>query len=131
MTLGERLRLSRMRKNLTQTEAAKKLNISNNVLSTYERDVRDPDTKMLKALSELYDVSADFLLGLTDFPQREYQKSKSKLDSAFEEVLQDITSGTDSTIYLDEEKLDDETIALIKKALKNGMRLVEDFKKTQ
>lgn len=31
-------------------------------LSNYERDVRDPDTKLLKSMAELYGVSADALL---------------------------------------------------------------------
>ncbi|WP_373895169.1 helix-turn-helix domain-containing protein [Virgibacillus sp. CBA3643] len=129
MTLGERLRLSRMRKRLTQKEAAKKLNISNNVLSSYERDARDPDTKMLALMSELYDVSSDFLLGLTDHPNKEAYEKKSKLDTLFNEVIFEITNEDEPTIYLDEGNLDEETLKLVKKALKNGMKLVDDMKK--
>lgn len=44
---------------------AEKLGITNSVLSNYERDYRDPDTKMLTKIAELYEVSTDYLLGLS------------------------------------------------------------------
>jgi transcriptional regulator with XRE-family HTH domain len=61
-TLGERLRKAREEKRLSQLEAAKKLGVSNGTLSGYERNYRDPDTKTLKQISELYEVSLDWLL---------------------------------------------------------------------
>lgn len=128
MTLGERLRLSRMRNKLTQIEAAEKLNISNNVLSSYERDARDPDTKMLRALSELYNVSADFLLGLTDYPNKEIYKNRSQLDNAFNEIIRELSTENEPSIYSKDGNLDEETIKLIKKAIKNGMKFVDEMK---
>lgn len=64
--LGTRLKISRKRKGLSQKEAADKLNISNAVLSNYERNKRDPDTEILKKMAKLYSVSVDYLLGLTN-----------------------------------------------------------------
>lgn len=63
-TLGERLRKSRERKGLTQTEASRRSNINNKTLSRYENDGTKPDPETLKVLAELYDVTTDFLLGL-------------------------------------------------------------------
>jgi transcriptional regulator with XRE-family HTH domain len=63
MTLGDRLKKSRMQKGLTQVQTAKILGIANTALSNYERGERDPDTTLLKRLSELYGVSTDYLLG--------------------------------------------------------------------
>lgn len=62
MSLGKKLREARNNKGLTQEEAAKRLGITFQALSNYERDVRDPDTKLLKSMAELYEVSADELL---------------------------------------------------------------------
>ena len=62
MSLGKRLKVARLNKGLTQGEAAKHLGITFQALSNYERDVRDPDTKLLKSMAELYGVSADALL---------------------------------------------------------------------
>nr|QRZ16565.1 helix-turn-helix transcriptional regulator [Virgibacillus sp. AGTR] len=91
MTLGERLRITRMRKKLTQIEASKKLNISNISLSAYERDKRDPDTQLLKKMSELYNVSTDYLLGLTDYETNDSHDKKSKLEHLFGEVIFEVT----------------------------------------
>lgn len=64
MTLGQRLKEARLKAGYkSQTEAAKKLGITSQVLSNYEGGRRDPDTQTLKALAELYNVSADYLLG--------------------------------------------------------------------
>jgi transcriptional regulator with XRE-family HTH domain len=61
-TLGERLKKAREEMRLSQLDAAKKIGISNGTLSGYERNYRDPDTNTLKLISELYEVSLDWLL---------------------------------------------------------------------
>lgn len=68
MSLGKRLKVARLNKGLTQEEAAKHLGITFQALSNYERDVRDPDTKLLKSMAELYGVSADALLQIKPDP---------------------------------------------------------------
>lgn len=68
MTLGRRLRGIREARKIPQNKVADDLNISNQVLSNYERDVRDPNTFILKQLAEYYNVTTDYLLGFTDNP---------------------------------------------------------------
>lgn len=68
MSLGKRLKVARLNKGLTQKEAAKHLGITFQALSNYERDMRDPDTKLLKSMAELYGVSADALLQIKPDP---------------------------------------------------------------
>ncbi|MCM3110640.1 helix-turn-helix domain-containing protein [Lederbergia lenta] len=63
MSLGSRLKDERESRNWSQVTVAKKIGITNAVLSNYERDYRDPDTETLKKLAELYEVSIDYLLG--------------------------------------------------------------------
>lgn len=74
--LSERLKKARERAGLRQVEACKKIGISNGTLSGYERDYRDPDTKTLEKMAEVYDVSVDWLLGRTDKSELEYYKNK-------------------------------------------------------
>jgi len=66
MSLGFRLKNVREMKNMSQMEVAEKIGVSNAVLSNYERDYRDPDTEVLKQLAITYNISVDYLLGLTD-----------------------------------------------------------------
>ncbi len=63
--LGQRLRAARKRKKMTLEEVARKLNTSHTTISRYEQEKRKPDPGALRAFCELYDVSADYLLGLS------------------------------------------------------------------
>ena len=58
------LRTARDRLGLTQKEAAKRLGISDDVLSNYERGNPYPNVPMLKKIEEVYQVEYDQLLFL-------------------------------------------------------------------
>lgn len=63
-----RLKDLRQDRDLTQAEVAKLLFITQQQYSLYEKGYRDIPTSALITLSELYNTSADYLLGLTDNP---------------------------------------------------------------
>ena len=62
----KRIRDLREDKDLTQKEIAKFLNCSQQVYSNYELGQRDIPTDILIKLSKLYNVSVDYILGLTN-----------------------------------------------------------------
>ncbi|AEH47105.1 helix-turn-helix domain-containing protein [Parageobacillus thermoglucosidasius] len=62
MDLGERLKLCREKKGLSQKEVAEKIGIKNNTLSNYESGERRPDYETLCKLADLYEVSLDYLI---------------------------------------------------------------------
>ena len=53
-------------KNLTQQEVADYLNIDRSNYSKYERGVLIMTPEMIRQLCRLYDISADFIIGLTN-----------------------------------------------------------------
>lgn len=55
---------------MTQKQVAAYLHCSQQVYSNYELGQRDIPTDVLISLSSLYNVSVDFLLGLTENPKR-------------------------------------------------------------
>lgn len=65
-----RIRDLREDRDLKQREVAAHLNCSQQVYSNYELGQRDVPTEILISLAKLYDVSVDYILGLTDKPQR-------------------------------------------------------------
>ena len=67
--VSERLFAARKRKALTQKEAASQLGISQALLSHYEKGIRDCNPAFLANAAVYYDVSADYLLGLSDKPR--------------------------------------------------------------
>ncbi|MDD3230528.1 MAG: helix-turn-helix transcriptional regulator [Oscillospiraceae bacterium] len=87
LTFGERLRMARERKGLSQLDVYKAINLNNKSLSRYENNATAPDPETVKALVQLYDVSADFILGLSDdmgnvCPPSGTSKSKPKAADA-------------------------------------------------
>jgi transcriptional regulator with XRE-family HTH domain len=67
MSIGERLKKAREAKGLTQSQLAKMLNVSDVTISRYENNTRSPDADMLRRLADILSVSADYLIGRTDY----------------------------------------------------------------
>ena len=65
----KRIRDLREDNDLTQKEMAAKLNCSQQVYSNYELGQRDIPTDLLIKLSRFYNVSVDYILGITDEPK--------------------------------------------------------------
>ncbi len=67
MTFGERLIDLRIENGYAKrNDFAEKLGIPSTTLRNYETDVREPGHTFLKQISEIFNVSVDYLLGLTD-----------------------------------------------------------------
>ncbi|UOF91025.1 helix-turn-helix domain-containing protein [Fodinisporobacter ferrooxydans] len=91
MSLGERLKIVRIKKNWNQTEAADRINIKNETLSQYERDRRKPDPQMLAHIAKTYDVSIDYLMEMTEDPTpvRQLQRQQDLLEDSSELTLEE------------------------------------------
>lgn len=61
-----RLKELRIEKNLSQSKLAELFNISQQAVSHYEKGIRDIDSSLMKNLANFFDVSTDYLLGITD-----------------------------------------------------------------
>ncbi len=64
------LAIIRKQKGLNQLKVAMDLNISREALSHYENGKRSPDIQMLRALSDYFNVSIDFLINGKDFTKK-------------------------------------------------------------
>lgn len=65
MNFGTRLKQLRLEKNLKQEELAEKIHSSKSNISRYESNSVEPNLKTLNELAKFFDVSTDYLLGLT------------------------------------------------------------------
>ena len=63
MTIGEKLAELRKQKNLTQENVAETLNVTRQTISNWELGQTVPDLEQSKALSKLYQISLDELVG--------------------------------------------------------------------
>lgn len=62
MTLGEKLKEVRKQAGLSQEQFAEKMNISRSAIAKWETNKGIPDIDNLKAISQLFNVSIDYLL---------------------------------------------------------------------
>jgi transcriptional regulator with XRE-family HTH domain len=62
--IADKIKLLREASHLTQTELAKKLNITRSSVNAWEMGISVPSTTYLIELALLFHVSTDFLLGL-------------------------------------------------------------------
>ena len=66
MKFSERLKELRIENNLSQTELAKKTDISQSAIAKWELGKTEPSASALLTLSLFFDVSVDYLIGKTD-----------------------------------------------------------------
>lgn len=64
--MGERLKELRLERNLTQKQVAEYLGLTIKGYNFYELNLREPPVETIKKLCALYNVSADYLIGLSD-----------------------------------------------------------------
>jgi transcriptional regulator with XRE-family HTH domain len=66
MKFNVRLKHLRQKNKLTQSELAEILGLKSTAISNYESERNEPSFDKLIALSKYFDVSCDYLLGVTD-----------------------------------------------------------------
>ena len=79
MTFGGRLKNLRLERRLTMQEVAIKIGLAKSSYAGYEGGQRNPPVDKLIALAQLFQVSTDFLLGLTDIPDPINSLHKNRL----------------------------------------------------
>ncbi len=66
--MGDRLRIAREASNISRKELAEALNVTRTQISDIENGKSGTNLDRFLQLCELYRVSADYLLGITDDP---------------------------------------------------------------
>jgi transcriptional regulator with XRE-family HTH domain len=85
---GQRLKILRKLKNITQDDLAQGMNLSRATIAGYEARGKQPDFEKLIWLAKYFDVTTDYLLGLTD--QMNIQDAKAvNMPSGIRMLLED------------------------------------------
>ena len=64
---ANKLKELRKEKNMSQQQMAEYLNIKQQSYARYELDTSEPSYEMLVIIAKFFEVSTDYLLGLSDF----------------------------------------------------------------
>ncbi|WMT40499.1 helix-turn-helix transcriptional regulator [Paenibacillus sp. D2_2] len=75
LVLGDRIKNTRISREWTQEELGKKIstNTTKHVISSWERGKSNPDPTQIIALANALEVSSDYLLGLSNFPEPHFR----------------------------------------------------------
>ena len=69
MSFGSRIKEMRIEKHLSQSSLAAELGVSTNTISQYETDKRFPDQAGIINICHYFQISSDYLLGLSKIPR--------------------------------------------------------------
>ena len=84
LSVGHRIAQARRKAGLTQVELAKRLGVTQQAITFWERQAPAPRAEMLSKLSEVLDISIDELLGIAPRPNTSGKKGPA---SRFEKLV--------------------------------------------
>ena len=83
---GKRLKQLRENANITQEELGKKVNLVKSNISMYEKGKRTPSVEILEQMSNIFDVSIDYLLGKTEIKKYNTPFNSNTEKKLFEKI---------------------------------------------
>lgn len=95
--IAKKLRMLRAEYNLTQSDVANKLGITQQTYSKYENQTINMDSETIIKICDLYGVSSDYLLGIKEAPKAAkkektvaYKASEDEIKTIVKKVLSEI-----------------------------------------
>lgn len=125
MSFGARLKELRLEKNMQQSELGRLLNITNVAVSHYENDNRKPTPEIISKVSDIFNVSTDYLLGNTTSKRKYYdltEKDEKNIEKTLEKLVEELDNGLYSK---DMEEYDEDSRALLINALSMGLSVAK------
>lgn len=127
-TLGERIRMLRKQKDMTQEEMGKALNIAKSTVSQYESNTNVPDIEMLKHIATLFNVSIDTLVD-HEIEEIDLLNKKDKRD--IEKIIEDTKNQLleNEGLMFDGDPATPEAIQSILDAMRVGLEIAKQRNK--
>jgi transcriptional regulator with XRE-family HTH domain len=113
---GNRLRLAREHKELTQIEVYKLTGINNKALSRYETNKTNPNPDDISTLAKLYDVSTDYLFGFIEKfkhpePNSNYDREIQFIIEKYKDASPSVKKATRAVLDIATEEITEEIAA--------------------
>ena len=126
MKTGEKIRYLRIKSNLTSKELSRIINISESSISLYENDKRKPSIKLIIKMADFFNVSTDFLLGVSTNTLSELVKdTEADISTLLENIITLLSN--QNYIIFDGKDVDDKTAVFFQKNLNcvlENMRMI-------
>lgn len=122
-TFGERFKKLRKKNKLTQDAAAKIFHVDKSAISKWENDKNGADSETLQQIANYFNVSIDYLLGISSEinpPTEKYTPDLNAKDfKKIDKVISDFEKGLEGAVMLDGEILDERTRELFIQSVRN------------
>lgn len=92
--VGKNISKFRKMKNMTQEELAQSLNVTRQAVSGWENDRTQPDTEMLKNISEILEVSVEELIYGASYYDKDKKKKTKIIYQNNETINKGVSFGT-------------------------------------
>lgn len=112
MKYGERLKMLRNKKGLSQKELTERLNLNRSTYARYETSTTQPDYDTLKKLAEFHGVTTDYILG------HEVKDIDSMTEEEIDEEIKEIMKEVD-VWYKNEPEDKREKLKMLRKIIKS------------
>lgn len=93
VSLGQRLKLLRIEKGMSQERLANSIGISRSALSMYELDRREPDIFTILRFADYFLVTTDYLLGREERSPNRADKTRENLQELIRMVIHEVKVG--------------------------------------
>ncbi|MFW6312168.1 MAG: helix-turn-helix domain-containing protein [Nanoarchaeota archaeon] len=121
-TFSERLKNLRKENNITLKQLADDLNTTKSTLSRYENNKREPKAYLIKKIANYFNVSVDYLLGITEETSTtdEFKKNILK-DPELSQLINELTQRKELKTAINKLK------KLNTKTIKQIIKIIETF----
>lgn len=124
MNINQRIKYLRENMNMSQKELAEKINLNTSVMNRIESGERPIRDEELVKLSEIFDVSADYLLGRTDNRNLTVKDEKS-IKNDLKKMMTDLRTGQAGPAFYGDTELDEEELDLIEDAMELALKTIK------
>lgn len=87
MLIGNRIKTLRTQSHMTQRELAQKIGLTPKMISFYEKSERIPPADIIIKFVDIFNVSADYLLGLSNSPDAKEVIHGEQLSTEEKEIV--------------------------------------------
>ena len=87
MLIGNRIKTLRSQSHMTQRELAQKIGLTPKMISFYEKSERIPPADIIIKFVDIFNVSADYLLGLSNSPDAKEVIHGEQLSTEEKEIV--------------------------------------------
>lgn len=116
-----RLRDLREKKGISLDKLSEDLHVNKSTLSRIENELREPKKNFLEDCAKYFNVTVDYLLGLTDNPKLN-TKDEKVVQNDLKKIMDDFKAGQDGPAFYNGEELDEDELYLIEQAMEIALK---------